>query len=94
MIDRRTDDLPRYLSAEYETVIEPDDCGEEGPCFLARHPELRGCMSHGATAAEAIANLHEARALYFRTLLENGITPPLPAQAAVGAGVAPSTKVG
>lgn len=94
MIDRRTDDLARHLAMEYETIIKPDNCGEDGPCFLARHPELRGCMSHGASPEEAVANLRDARVLYLGSLLEDGIAPPMPAQRAVGAGTAPPLGAG
>jgi predicted RNase H-like HicB family nuclease len=86
VIEQPTDELARYVALEYETIVEPDDCGDAGPCFFARHPELRGCASHGRTPAEAIANLQEARKLYLRTLFENGVTPPLPKRSPVGAG--------
>lgn len=78
MTNPRTDGLARYLSLEDDVTIERTDCGEAGPCYVARHPELYGCMSHGTTPEEALANLRGVRALYLETLIENGITPPVP----------------
>ncbi len=72
-------ELALYMALDYRTVVVPDTCGDEGPCYVARHPELRGCMSHGGSVDEALANLHSVRALYLRTLLENGLRPPQPA---------------
>ena len=64
--------------AEYEAIVVPDLCTDGTPCFLARHPELPGCMSHGATPEEALDNLQGARELYIRSLLEDGMTVPPP----------------
>jgi antitoxin HicB len=77
--DRPARDLDWYLDQPYETVVETQDCGGV-PCYLARNPELRGCMSHGSTPEEAIRNLAEARHLYLETLLDHGLVPPLPAR--------------
>jgi predicted RNase H-like HicB family nuclease len=81
MSEQSVDDLAWYLAQPYETTVEVADC-DGRPCYLARNPELRGCMSHGATPEEAVKNLSEARELYLRTLLENGVRPPLPAPSA------------
>jgi predicted RNase H-like HicB family nuclease len=95
MTDPQADQLARFLALEYQVTIEQIDCGEAGPCYLARHPELRGCMSHGATPEEARANLDEARALYLSTLIENGVTPPLPAErTSTMVGIAPAHRTG
>ena len=72
--------LPDYMALEYETVVNEDTATDGSPCYVARHPELPGCMSHGATPEEAVANLREARELYIRSLLEDGLDVPLPAQ--------------
>ena len=77
MIDRHGDELERYLALDYPTLVEADMCGA-ARCYVARHPDLRGCMSHGATPEEALTNLREVRELYLSTLLENGVRPPEP----------------
>lgn len=46
--------------------------------ILARHPELPGCMAHGATLDEALTNLKEARTEYIYSLLEDGEYVPYP----------------
>ena len=76
--------LREYVALDYETVLVPDTRGN-APCFLARHPELPGCLSQGDTPEEAIANLRDARELYIRALLEDGLDVPLPARSPVGA---------
>ena len=78
------DDLIRYLALSYPSVVDADTCGETR-CYVARHPDLRGCMSHGTTPEEAMANLREVRELYLSTLLENGVRPPEPGAALAAA---------
>ena len=39
---------------------------------FVENPGLPGCMSHGDTLEEALAELKEARQLYLYTLLEDG----------------------
>ncbi len=46
--------------------------------YVAHHPELRGCMSHGTTPAEALANLDEARVLYLDAAERSGVALPPP----------------
>ena len=43
---------------------------------FVRNPALPGCMSHGDTLDEALAELGEARQLYIYTLLEDGMDVP------------------
>ena len=46
---------------------------------VVANPELPGCMSHGDTLEQALAELNEARQLYIYTLLEDGRDIPEPA---------------
>ncbi|MBI4055149.1 MAG: type II toxin-antitoxin system HicB family antitoxin [Elusimicrobia bacterium] len=65
-----------YLSAlPFVARVTPDKYGDDRPCYLAEHPELPGCMSHGDTPEEAIANLEDACKLYIEDLLERGLLP-------------------
>ena len=50
--------------------IEPD--GKE---FHAWSPELKGVHTHGATRAEALANLKEAVQLYLEDVMEEALMP-------------------
>jgi predicted RNase H-like HicB family nuclease len=50
--------------------IEPD--GED---FHAWSPELKGVHTHGATRAEALANLKEAVQLYLEDVMEEALMP-------------------
>ena len=45
---------------------------------FVENPALPGCMSHGDTLEEALAELKEARQLYLYTLLEDGEAVPEP----------------
>lgn len=71
--------LEAALALPYGIEVVPDVSTEGEICYVARHPELPGCMSHGSTPEEATANLEEARELYLRTMLEDGLEPPRPA---------------
>ena len=48
----------------YRVLIEPDEDG----VFIAEVPSLPGCISQGATRAEALANIKEAIELYVESL--------------------------
>lgn len=72
-------ELQLYTNLRYSVEVLPEQDEQGNLVYVAMHPELSGCMSHGETPSEAIANLDEARALYIATLLEKGIDVPLPA---------------
>ena len=59
---------------KYAIIIEP------GPAnFSAYVPDLPGCISTGATAAEVERNIQEAVALHVEGLAEDGQPIPEPA---------------
>jgi len=62
----------------YSTVVVPDVTTDDEPCFMAYHPELEGCMSHGGTPEEALNNLREVTELYISMLQERGLQIPSP----------------
>lgn len=66
------------MNEAYSVHVVPDQTSEGSDCYLAYHPELQGCMSHGKTVIEALKNLEEARTLYIETMRELGqeIPPP------------------
>lgn len=70
--------LEEFLGLPYSVEVVPDQSTEGSMCYVALHPELPGCMSHGDSPEEAIANLLEAKELYIKTLLEKGQNIPLP----------------
>ena len=59
----------------YRVLIGPDEDG----VFVAEVPSLPGCISQGATRAEALANVTEAIDLYLESLEAHGepIPPPI-----------------
>ena len=60
---------------KFRVVIEQDEDG----FFVAEVPALLGCISQGATRAEALRNIQEAIALYLESLRAHGdpIPPPI-----------------
>lgn len=59
----------------YRVLIERDEDG----VYVAEVPSLPGCVSQGATRAEALENVKEAIAGYLESLEERGdpIPPPV-----------------
>ena len=60
---------------KYEVIIF---WSVEDEAFVAEVPELPGCMAHGATQEEALANAKEAETLWLDTAKEFGDTIPEP----------------
>ena len=56
----------------YRVLIEQDEDG----IYVAEVPALPGCISQGATRAEAIDNIKEAIAAYLESLTAHG--DPIP----------------
>ena len=60
---------------KYETIIYWSD---EDQAFVAEIPELPGCMVHGTSQEEALANAKEAIELWLDTAKEFGDPIPEP----------------
>ena len=59
----------------YEIILYWSD---EDQVFIAEVPELPGCMAHGATHQEALAQVKDAMALWIDTAVELGRDIPQP----------------
>jgi predicted RNase H-like HicB family nuclease len=57
-------------TSRYEMIVW---WSAEDNAFVVDVPELPGCMAHGNTRAEAIANAEEAVAFWLQTAKEDGI---------------------
>jgi len=68
----------KYLNRPYSIVVVPDVTTDGEPCYMAYHPELEGCMTHGDTPEEALRNLDEVTRLYIYALIDDGLEVPLP----------------
>ena len=77
---RRAQEL---AARNYSLSVFNDESENGQPIFLAKNPELYGCMAQGATLEDAIKNLEEARIDYIYSLLEDGVDVPDPAPEAV-----------
>jgi predicted RNase H-like HicB family nuclease len=62
----------------YPVVIHPDVYPDGSMCWVAKHPDLPGCMAHADTVKEAEDLLAEARAVYLEYLDSKDRGPPLP----------------
>lgn len=49
--------------------------------YLARNPELEGCMAQGLTEEEALTNLDQVRVEHIEHLLEHHLPVPYPSHA-------------
>jgi predicted RNase H-like HicB family nuclease len=63
------------LMHKYEIIIY---WSREDQVFIAEVPELSGCMAHGNTQQEALANANEAIQLWIETAQEFGDPIPEP----------------
>jgi predicted RNase H-like HicB family nuclease len=63
----------------YAVEITPEEQPDGSIVFMASHPELPGCLAHGVTAADALADLLEATSLYISALVARGLDVPPPA---------------
>ena len=63
------------MSHQYEVLIQWSD---EDRAFVARVPELPGCMAHGSTKATAQENIEQAIAFWLETAREYGDPVPEP----------------
>jgi predicted RNase H-like HicB family nuclease len=61
--------------SRYEIIIF---WSEEDEAFVADVPELPGCMAHGSSYEEALANAQEAIGLWLNTAREFGDQIPVP----------------
>jgi predicted RNase H-like HicB family nuclease len=61
--------------SRYELIIFWDEADE---IFVVDVPELPGCMSHGCTKREAIANAEAAIELWIETAKEDSLEIPKP----------------
>ncbi len=61
--------------SRYEIIIFWSD---EDDAFVADVPELPGCMAHGSSYEEALANAKEAIELWLNTAREFGDPTPVP----------------
>jgi predicted RNase H-like HicB family nuclease len=62
----------------YTVEVALDETTDGEPVYLARVPELEGCIAQGRTMDDALESLREAKADYITSLLEDGVNVPLP----------------
>ncbi|MBA4375271.1 MAG: hypothetical protein C0401_03745 [Anaerolinea sp.] len=68
----------KIASHNYTIEVINDLDQEDGYIYLAKNPELFGCMGQGKTIDEALENLRDARIEYIGSLLEDGLPVPAP----------------
>jgi predicted RNase H-like HicB family nuclease len=69
---RDAGDIPEELPVKFRILVETDEDG----MFVATVPSLPGCVSQGATRAEAVSNVRQAIEGYVESLRERG--EPIP----------------
>ncbi len=68
-------ELQHYLKLPYRMNLTFDD---ESEAWIVRFPELPGCIAHGATPEQALAEGEEAKSLWIETALEENQEIPQP----------------
>ena len=66
--------LEEYLKLDYKASIYKDEDGD----FVVEIGDLPGCVTHGATIAEAFENLEEAKKVWMESRLAAGLEIPRP----------------
>src|SRR5271168_4261113 len=68
-------ELQHFQKQPYRMNLNFD---EESSAWIVRFPDLPGCIAHGATAQEALAEGAEAKSLWIETALEGNHSIPPP----------------
>jgi predicted RNase H-like HicB family nuclease len=69
----RAENMREELKYEVDINWSPRDS-----LYVARVPELPGCMAHGHSYEEALANAQDAMRLWIATACEDGEPIPVP----------------
>lgn len=83
-MDEKLWKLAEKLAARnYSVVVSEDKLANSQIIYMAKNPELFGCMAQGSTLEEAIKNLEDARVDYIYDSLAAGAEIPDPKSIAV-----------
>lgn len=77
MDEKLIKEAERLADRSYSLVISVE-LTKSGPLFMAKNPELIGCMAQGESLDDAIKNLRDARIDYIYDSLESGSYIPDP----------------
>ncbi len=72
-VSNRSERTAQYAALDYPIEITRDESG-----FFVRIPDLPGCESSGATIAEAMESIEEAKELWIEAALETRGSVPAP----------------
>jgi predicted RNase H-like HicB family nuclease len=67
-----------YMRLQYPIIVRQSQYTDGGLCYVAEHPDLPGCRGQGDNPGEAAEDLSESKLLYIQSLIEDGISVPLP----------------
>lgn len=70
-------EVKKYENTEYPIKLYKE-YEEDDAYWVSEHPDLPGCMTHGDTKEEAIANLDDAKLSWIYTALSRGMSIPEP----------------
>ena len=73
----------KLANRNYTIMVSVEKATSGEQLFMAKNPELVGCMAEGNSLEDAIANLKEARVDYIYDSLKSGSKIPDPAPIAV-----------
>jgi predicted RNase H-like HicB family nuclease len=91
-MDRKLlEEAKRLAEKNYLLSVFEDTLPSGEKIYMAKNPELAGCMAQGMSIEKAIANLADARLDYIYDSLEDGIPIPEPAMQPVPRGIETTT---
>ncbi len=83
MVDAIWKVAEKLADRNYTVSVSEDRTTDGQPIYMAKTPELFGCMAQGKTLEEAIKSLKEARIEYIYDSLKDGVEVPAPSPLAV-----------
>ena len=76
--DKLWEKAERFANREYRTEITEEELTSGEKIYIAKNPELRGCMAQGTSHEAALKELTEVRTNYIYFLLVDGLDVPYP----------------
>jgi predicted RNase H-like HicB family nuclease len=83
MVDAILKKAEELSNRNYKISVSIDITTTGETLYMAKNPELIGCMAQGETLEDAISNLKDARLDYIYDSLKDGFNVPEPAPIAV-----------
>jgi predicted RNase H-like HicB family nuclease len=78
MNEKLLKEAKKLANQNYPVIVSKDKVSTGETIFLAKNPDLTGCMAQGNSIEEALESLVDARVDYIYSLLEDEMDVPSP----------------